>query len=275
MIGRPSLASLSVLLVLSWGALVPLETQGKQEEEYDDPDPWTGFKDTGSGPDSATVARFLAALAASDEVVCQLAVRSMGNNWNWDGAGDEMLESGAAELGVHQALSHRVTDARALARLSESLGDPKPCLRRAAARMLGNSEQAEAVSLLRAALRSSDPRTREAGALGLADAEDSAALHDLTRALEDSEPAVARMAAHALGELEDARAVKPLGQLLRAKDATTRATAARALGDIEDLRAVEALTRWSATPTRWCASPRSRRSATLKTIGPAARLPRR
>ena len=197
MIGRLSLASLAVLLFLSWWPLVPLQAQGKQEEEYDDPDPWTGFKDTRNGPDSATVARFLAALAASDTVVCQFAVRSVGNNWGWDGSGDEMLETGAAELGAHQALSHRVTDPRALAVLSEALGDRKPCLRRAAARMLGNSEQAEAVSLLRAALRSSDPRTREAGALGLADAEDSAALHDLTGALEDPEPAVARMAAYA------------------------------------------------------------------------------
>ena len=163
MTGRSPLASLAVLLFLSWGALVPLEAQGKHEEEYDDPDPWTGFKDTGNGPDSATVARFLAALAASDAVVCQLAVRSVGNDWNWDRAGDEMLETGAAELGLHETLSHRVTDPRALARLSEALADPKPCLRRAAARMLGNSEQAEAVSLLRAAFRSSDPGAARSG----------------------------------------------------------------------------------------------------------------
>jgi HEAT repeat protein len=79
------------------------------------------------------------------------------------------------ELAVHEALSHRVTDPHAQARLSESLGDQKPCLRRAAARELGNSGQAEAVNLLREALRGSDSRTREAGALGLAAAEDPAA----------------------------------------------------------------------------------------------------
>jgi hypothetical protein len=138
MIGRSSLACVPALLLLSWAALVPLQAQG-QEEEYDDPDPWTGFEDIGIGPDSATVARFLAALAASDPVVCQLAVRSVGNNWHWDSDGSATLDADLGELAVHEALSHRVTDPRALARISESLGDRQPCLRRASALMHGNS----------------------------------------------------------------------------------------------------------------------------------------
>ena len=68
-----------------------MQAQGKQEDEYDDPDPWTGFEEPGTGPDSAAVTRLLSALAASDPMVCRLAVRSVGNNWQWDGDDEGML----------------------------------------------------------------------------------------------------------------------------------------------------------------------------------------
>jgi HEAT repeat protein len=229
-------------LFLVYGTLAcSLNAQGKHEEGYDDPDPWTGFEDTVRGPGEAAVARFLTALAASDPLVCRLAVQSVGNDWRWNGSRG-LLDPDSAGRAEREMLTHRITDPGALARLSQTLGHEKPCLRGAAARMLGNSETREAVTLLREALRSPDPRTREAAALGLAHAEDPASFRDLSDALGDSQPAVLRMAIHALGELEDARAVKPLSRQLRAKDAETRAAAAEALGEIEDIRAVEALT---------------------------------
>src|SRR3954468_17834961 len=172
---RPARGCALVSLLLLTACALPLQAQGRhEEEEYDGPDPWTGFEERGTGPDSAGVSRMLGALAATDPVVCRLAVQSVGNSWQRD-EDDGMLGEPTGDLHLQEALSRRVTDAGALARLSAALSDQKPCLRRAAARMLGNSEQNEALRLLRAALRSPDPRTREAGALGLAEAEDPAA----------------------------------------------------------------------------------------------------
>src|SRR3954470_5523138 len=150
---HPSRGHRLVSLLLLVACALPLEAQGRHDEEYDSPDPWTGFEERGSGPDSAGVSRLLGALAATDPVVCRLAVQSIGNNWQRD-EDDGMLGEPAGDLHLQEALSRRGTDPGALAVLSVALSDQKPCLRRASARMLGNSEQNEAVTLLRTALRS-------------------------------------------------------------------------------------------------------------------------
>jgi HEAT repeat protein len=240
---RATLVASAAALFLLGSTATPTSAQGPHSD-YDDVDPWVGFQSPEPAADSAAVARFLKALAASDPLVCQLSVSSIGNHW---GPGDDALQIGllAGETRLtreRDALGRSITDPAALGLLSSTLSDPNPCVRRAAARLLGNSETAESVRQLRTALRSRDPRMREAAALGLADAEHPASLHDLAQALKDSDQSVIRMAAYALGELEDARAVKPLGQLLSSKDAATRATAAWALGQIEDIRSAERLT---------------------------------
>ena len=230
------------LLYLLFGG-TQLEAQGHQRD-YDDVDPWSGFVSREPAADSAAVAGFLNALAACSPILCQMAVALIGNHW---GHGNEDLRIGilAGEATLEsqrEALSRSITDPAAIGLLTSSLADPHPCVRRAAARMLGESHVPDALRQLRTALRGQDPRGREAAALGLADAEDPASFHDLTGALKDRDQSVVRMAAYALGELEDARAVKPLAELLKSKDAGTRTTAAWALGAIEDIRAAEQLT---------------------------------
>src|SRR5215204_4258859 len=201
--------TLILLLVQPLGKTVYAQAH---DSAYEDVDPWAGVKPLQPAADSAAVAGFFKALASADPVVCQFVAHAIGNNWNnWDTqyhAGS--LKAEAASERTRQSLSRQVTDHGALAHLAEALSNPQPCVRRAAARMLGQTSEPDAVRLLRDALKHQSPIVREAAALGLADAEDPAAYHDLTRALRDREPAVTRMAAYALGELEDARAVKPL-----------------------------------------------------------------
>ncbi len=240
---RPSPAfPAAFVLLLSLTSWIPAYGQAHRED-YDDTDPWIGVRPETRGPDSAAVAGFIGALATSDPVVCQFAVMSIGNYWNH---GDDEFPTGnlkdeETQETRRQTLSRPVSDPAAIALLIQSLGSTQPCVRRAAARMLGRGRVPEPVRQLRFALRTGDSRVREAAALGLGEAEDPGAFHDLARALNDKDVAVVRMAAYALGELEDARAVKPLGGLLRADDPDTRATAAVALGEIEDIRATDRL----------------------------------
>ena len=249
MILRPLLERSATLAVLFCSAVaIPLSAQ-RNHKDYDDVNPWLGFEQRDTGPDSSAVAGFLAALAASRPFVCQIAADNLGNNWRQSNGGYRggMLEGEAAQEAAREALSHRVSDARALARLSDALGDQNLCVRRAAAHLLGQSREPEASRLLRTGLRAGEARVREAAVLGLACADDPASFGELSRALHDKEPAVVRMAAYALGQLEDARAVKPLGappRLIAAlgdRDPELRIIAAASLSEIGDSAAVPAL----------------------------------
>jgi hypothetical protein len=202
-------AGLLVLLVVSFASRSGAQAS---HQGYDDVDPWLGFVPRSSPADSAAVAKFLSGLAATEPAVCQLAVNSLGNSWGHGDADSRIgiLAEESPQRTARESLNQPITEPGAIALLVESLGHQQPCIRRAAARMLGRSGAPDAVRQLRSALRDREPRVREAAALGLAHAEDAGSLGDLTRALEDTDPFVIRMAAYALGELEDARAVKPI-----------------------------------------------------------------
>src|SRR5690348_4773622 len=144
----------------------PLKAQNRHSD-YDDVDPWAGFEPPGRGMDSAGVSAFLVGLSGANPVVCQLAVNSLGNHW---GHGDDELEVGilAGEITAERerdALGRSITDPGALTLLGRALADPHPCVRRAAARMLGESKSSEAVRLLQSSLRDPAPTVREAAAL--------------------------------------------------------------------------------------------------------------
>ncbi|HEV8177288.1 MAG TPA: HEAT repeat domain-containing protein [Gemmatimonadales bacterium] len=126
-------------------------------------------------------------LTTSDPLICQFAVASLGNNWeHWD---DEYptgnLKDEETQEAKRETLGRPVTDPSAIALLVEALGSPNTCVRRASARMLGQSGTQETVRPLRSALRARDWRVRETAALGLASAEDPGAFHDLAGALKD------------------------------------------------------------------------------------------
>src|SRR4051812_36258572 len=113
MILRPLLERSATLALLFWsGIALPLSAQ-RNHDDYDEVNPWRGFELGDSGPDPATVARFLADLAGSRPVVCQIAGDNLGNNWQ--GSKGEyragMLQGEAATESAREALSHRVTDA--------------------------------------------------------------------------------------------------------------------------------------------------------------------
>src|SRR5262249_54295203 len=95
----------------------------------------------GKGPDSAQVARFLNALGAADPVICEMAVDNIGNGWGWHGRRTPvgvLHDRSEADRAARDAFSNDVEDPRAVPLLVERLGDPNPCVRRAAARMLGS-----------------------------------------------------------------------------------------------------------------------------------------
>ena len=90
---------------------------------------------SGAGPDSARVAKFLTALAATDPIVCGMAIDQLGNHWGWyggSGIGD-FREVSQAQRAAGDSLGNPVTDQRALPLLTAGLGQASPCVRRASA----------------------------------------------------------------------------------------------------------------------------------------------
>src|SRR5690606_10020656 len=169
------------------------------------------------GPDSAQVVALLAHLAAADPGVCELAVDMLGNGWNWGSRWGEISALRDARTPAREArlrYSGSVTDRRALPVLEAALGREQPCVRRAAARLLGGSSLPEASGALRRALTHRDGIVREAALLGLGISEDPGSFTAVLQAVSDRDPEVVRMAAWALGEYEDPRALTPLIRLL-------------------------------------------------------------
>src|SRR5947207_1418620 len=113
---------------------------------------------TRPGPDSAQVVHFLSALGAADPIICDMAVDNLGNNWG-SRSGREpvgvLRDWSPADRVAREAFGHSVDDPRALPVLVDHLGDPNPCVRRAAARMLGADRSELARRMLRAKLRDS------------------------------------------------------------------------------------------------------------------------
>ena len=152
------------------------------------------------GPTEAEVRAALEALRSSDARLCTLAVDRLAQG-GWDSgrqrlAGEEVLPV----PGRGPAKAPEVIGV-----LGDTLADPRPCVRRAAAVWLGDSPTPEAQGKLVTALRSASPATREAAAYGLGVHGDGAGREDLVAALRDGAPPVAVAAAWALGRSADPR----------------------------------------------------------------------
>src|SRR6185295_10937600 len=97
------------------------------------------------GADSARAA-LLNALARTDPVVCDLIGDQLGNFW-WGGqAGGLGRFADAPNVqGAKDSLAGTIADPRALALLVANLGADNPCVRRVAAKLLGQSAVAASV----------------------------------------------------------------------------------------------------------------------------------
>ncbi|MCX9076682.1 MAG: HEAT repeat domain-containing protein, partial [Candidatus Methanoperedens sp.] len=134
----------------------------------------------------------------------------------------------------------RKLGAIALLGLIEGLFHARPVVRRNAATLLGELEDARAVDPFIQALRDPDYEVRRAADKALVSIGEPS-VEPLIRALRDPDTNVRSAAASALGELKDARAVEPFIQALRDPEWWVRQRAASALGELKDTRAVEPL----------------------------------
>src|SRR5258708_39879016 len=93
-----------------------------------------------SGADSARVAAFLTALGRTDPVICDLIGDQLGNFWMGGEPGRLGRFDDAPNVqGAKDSLSSSITDPRAATLLVATLGTDNTCVRRVAAKLLGQS----------------------------------------------------------------------------------------------------------------------------------------
>ena len=185
------------------------------------------------GADSARVATLLNALARTDPVVCDLIGDQLGNFW-WSGHGGMGRFADAPDVqGAKDSLAGRITHPRALALLEATLGTENACVRRVAAKLLGNS--AVSAAELGRLLDDPSPRIRESAAYaaGIGGGERREMRAALERRLTDS-AGVAAMAAWALGEIQDPASARALQGAVQSASPRVRLAGAWALGQFED-----------------------------------------
>jgi HEAT repeat protein len=185
------------------------------------------------GADSARVAALLNALARTDPVVCDLIGDQLGNFW-WGGqAGGLGRFADAPNVqGAKDSLAGTISDPRALSLLVAIIGTENPCVRRVAAKLLGQS--AVAASVLNGLLDDPSPRIRESAAYAAGVGERRETIASLKRRLADTDVGPAAMAAWALGEIQDPSAGAALQNALHATSPRVRLAAVWALGKFED-----------------------------------------
>jgi HEAT repeat protein len=187
------------------------------------------------GPDSARVESYLAAVRGMEPMYCEMLVDQVGNFWN--SSGDFRIgllaESNRSWEVARDSLYGATTDPAALRREVRGLDDANPCVRRAAAKLLGRSGPA-GYNAIREALRSGSERVREAAALAAGQNDEAVALaDDLLRATRDQNPSVVAMATWALSEFEKPEHLNRLAELARHPEVRVRRAAAHGVGHIE------------------------------------------
>ena len=186
------------------------------------------------GADSARVALLLAALGRTDPVICDMIGDQLGNFWIGGEPGrlGRFADAPPTVQGAKDSLAGRITDPRAVSLLIATLGTDNQCVRRVAAKLLGNSTVPAGV--LGGLLAHASPRIRESAAYaaGVGDRRETRSL--LERLLGDTATGPAAMAAWALGEIQDPAAAQALVASVHAPSPRVRMASAWALGQLED-----------------------------------------
>jgi HEAT repeat protein len=192
-----------------------------------------GGMHTRPGADSARVARLLTALGQTDPVVCDLIGDQLGNFWMGnDDARLGRFADAADVQGAKDSLAGSITDPRAIGLLVASIDSNNACVRRVAAKLLGNSTVSAAV--LGRLLDDAQPRARESAAYAAGVGERRETRAGLERRLTDSEPSVAAMAAWALGEIRDPASAPELQKAVHSTSPRVRLAGIWALGQFND-----------------------------------------
>jgi len=187
-----------------------------------------------AGADSVRVATFLSAVARTDPVICDLIGDQLGNFWfGGQPARLGRFDDAANVQGAKDSLAGTITDPRALSLLVATLGTDNQCVRRVAAKMLGQS--AIAAKALNDLLDNASPRIRESAAYAAGVGERHETRAALERRLADTAAGVGAMAAWALGEMEDPAAAPAIqNAVLHSTSPRVRLAAVWALGKYED-----------------------------------------
>jgi len=185
------------------------------------------------GADSVRVANLLNALARTDPVICDLIGDQLGNFW-WGGQAGRLgrFEDAPNVQGAKDSLAGTITDPRALSLLVATLGADNQCVRRVAAKLLGNS--AVPANVLSGLLDNPSPRIRESAAYAAGVGERRETMKSLERRLADSATGPAAMAAWALGEILDPASAPALQGATRSTSPRVRLASIWALGRYED-----------------------------------------
>ena len=211
--------------------------------------------------DAAAVNSLLASLRIADPAVCEMAGRTLTNQWGWGSeSGDEPMPEPMQPMPVPMPMPFAsgglniagpnvgrrggiALDAKVVAIFRTALRDQSRCVRRIAARMVAREQPTWAASEFGALAKDDDAGLREIGLLGLGELEDARTIGAMTSALGDRDVNVRAMAAWALGQLEDPGAIAALGKALGDESPLVRRRAAWALGEIEDEGALSPLER--------------------------------
>ena len=186
------------------------------------------------GADSTRVAALLTALGHTDPVICDLIGDQLGNFWmghNAAGLG-RFSDAPAGIQGAKDSLAGTITDAHAITLLIATLGAQNPCVRRVAAKLLGQS--AVSTSVLGGLLDNPSPLIRESAAYAAGETERHELTPILERRLADTATGPAAMAAWALGEIQDPAAAHALQTAVHSASARVRLASVWALGQFED-----------------------------------------